>query len=42
MFINSWILNLFKLGRKRELEENDLYLTLDEHASSSLGSDLGK
>ncbi|XP_001946763.2 multidrug resistance-associated protein 4 [Acyrthosiphon pisum] len=36
----SWMLNLFKTGRKRDLEEDDLYMTLNEHTSSLLGNEL--
>lgn len=35
-----WIYKLFKTGRKRDLEVNDLYATLNDHASSSLGREL--
>ncbi|XP_026820568.1 probable multidrug resistance-associated protein lethal(2)03659 isoform X1 [Rhopalosiphum maidis] len=38
----SWMLNLFKTGRKRDLEENDLYITLNDHNSSLLGNELEK
>lgn len=33
---------MFKKGRSRDLEENDLYETLDEHQSSELGDKLEK
>jgi len=38
----GWTLKLFKTGRKRELEINDLYTTLNDHSSSSLGNKLEK
>lgn len=41
-FIYRWTLNLFKKGRNRDLEVNDLYTTLDDHTSSSLGNELEK
>lgn len=37
-----WIINLFKKGRKKDLEINDLYSTLNEHSASILGSKLEK
>ncbi|VVC26208.1 Hypothetical protein CINCED_3A017920 [Cinara cedri] len=36
----GWTLNLFKTGQLRDLELNDLYTTLNEHKSSSLGCEL--
>lgn len=42
MLYISWMVNLFKKGQKKELEENDLYGTLDEYKSSSLGNELEK
>lgn len=38
----SWMLDLFKIGCKRDLEINDLYVPLNEHLSSTLGNDLEK
>lgn len=37
LILFSWMLNLFKLGNKRDLEEHDLYTTLKDHTASSLG-----
>lgn len=34
--------NLLKIGRRRDLKETDLYTTLDDHKSSSLGDQLEK
>ncbi|CAI6363623.1 unnamed protein product [Macrosiphum euphorbiae] len=34
--------NLLKIGRQRDLKEIDLYTTLDDHTSSSLGDQLEK
>lgn len=36
----GWIYKLFKIGEKRDLEVNDLYATLKDHTSSSLGREL--
>lgn len=33
---------IFKTGKDKELNENDLYETLDEHTSSILGDRLEK
>lgn len=38
----GWMLNLFKTGQKRDLDETDLYTTLDDQISSSLGDKLEK
>ncbi|VVC32367.1 Hypothetical protein CINCED_3A020730 [Cinara cedri] len=38
----SWMLNLLKTARKRDLNENDLYATLNNHKSSLLGNELEK
>lgn len=34
------MLDLFKTGKKRDLEENDLYTTLKDYSASSLGNKL--
>lgn len=34
--------NLFKKGRKRDLDENDLYTTLSDQTASPLGDELEK
>ncbi|KAE9539937.1 hypothetical protein AGLY_005189 [Aphis glycines] len=39
---HSWILNLLKIGRLRDLNETDLYTTLDDQKSSTLGDKLEK
>ncbi|XP_060873208.1 ATP-binding cassette sub-family C member 4-like isoform X2 [Metopolophium dirhodum] len=36
----GWMYKLFKTGGKRDLEVNDLYATLNDHTSSSLGREL--
>ncbi|KAE9539572.1 hypothetical protein AGLY_004824 [Aphis glycines] len=38
----GWTLKLFKTGRKRDLEVNDLYTTLNDHSSATLGNELEK
>ncbi|XP_050060622.1 probable multidrug resistance-associated protein lethal(2)03659 isoform X2 [Aphis gossypii] len=38
----SWMSNLLKIGRRRDLNEIDLYTTLDDHTSSPLGDKLEK
>lgn len=38
----SWMSNLLKIGRHRDLVETDLYTTLDEHIASVLGDQLEK
>ncbi|XP_050545467.1 probable multidrug resistance-associated protein lethal(2)03659 isoform X2 [Daktulosphaira vitifoliae] len=38
----SWTLNLFNEGKKRDLEVEDLYKTLDVHKSAYLGNKLDK
>uniref|UniRef100_A0A2S2QZL8 Multidrug resistance-associated protein 4 n=1 Tax=Sipha flava TaxID=143950 RepID=A0A2S2QZL8_9HEMI len=38
----SWLFKLFKTGQNRDLKENDLYKTLDDHSSSILGNTLEK
>ncbi|XP_060873079.1 ATP-binding cassette sub-family C member 4-like isoform X2 [Metopolophium dirhodum] len=38
----SWMLDLFKIVLKRDIEINDLYIPLNEHTSSTLGNDLEK
>ncbi|XP_050059327.1 ATP-binding cassette sub-family C member 4-like isoform X1 [Aphis gossypii] len=38
----SWLLNIYKTGQRRDLEEDDLYMTLDDHSSSMLGNELEK
>lgn len=37
-----WILDIFKLGYKRDLKMEDLYDALDEHRSDFLGDKLEK
>ncbi|XP_022172980.1 multidrug resistance-associated protein 4-like [Myzus persicae] len=39
---SSWMSNLLKIGRHRDLVETDLYTTLDEHIASVLGDQLEK
>lgn len=36
------MLNIYKTGQKRDLEEDDLYTTLNDHSSSVLGNELEK
>lgn len=36
------MLKLFNTGQRRDLEVNDLYVTLNEHESSLLGNELEK
>ncbi|XP_022166661.1 multidrug resistance-associated protein 4-like isoform X2 [Myzus persicae] len=38
----SWMMDLFKIVLKRDIEINDLYVPLKEHTSSTLGNDLEK
>jgi len=38
----SWLLNIFKIGQQRDLEEDDLFETLNDHSSSLLGNELEK
>lgn len=38
----SWMLDLFKISSKRDLEITDVYVPLNEHLSSTLGNDLEK
>lgn len=40
LFIFSWTLKFFKTGQMRDLEVDDLYITLDDHLSQSLGCSL--
>ncbi|CAH1736130.1 unnamed protein product [Aphis gossypii] len=42
IFTYSWIFKLFKVGRKRDLEFNDLYIPLNNDRSSLLGIELKK
>ncbi|KAF0746460.1 putative multidrug resistance-associated protein lethal(2)03659, partial [Aphis craccivora] len=42
IFTYSWIFKLFKVGRKRDLEFNDLYVPLNNDRSSLLGIELKK
>lgn len=38
----SWIFDLIKTGRVRDLEKTDLHTTLDDYISSTLGDQLEK
>jgi hypothetical protein len=38
--VSRWVLDIFKLGFKKDLETEDLYETLDEHRSEFLGNKL--
>lgn len=38
----SWMIDLFKKGRIRDLEDTDLYATLDDHSASKLVKELEK
>ncbi|KAL5233639.1 hypothetical protein ACI65C_001049 [Semiaphis heraclei] len=42
IFTFSWIFDLFKIGRERDLEFNDLYVPLNNDRSSLLGIELQK
>ena len=42
MIFFRWILDIFKLGYKRDLKIEDLYDALDEHRSDFLGDKLEK
>ncbi|VVC32361.1 ABC transporter type 1, transmembrane domain,ABC transporter-like,P-loop containing nucleoside triphosphate [Cinara cedri] len=42
MLTFSWLFDIFKTGYKRDLEETDLYLTMNTHKASYLGSVLEK
>lgn len=42
LLLYSWLLNIYKIGQKRDLEEDDLYTTLNDHNSSVLGNELEK
>lgn len=42
VFFFRWILDIFKLGYKRDLKIEDLYDALDEHRSDFLGDKLEK
>jgi hypothetical protein len=39
-YISRWVLGIFKLGIKKNLETEDLYEALDEHRSEFLGNKL--
>lgn len=42
LILFSWLSSLFKKGRKKDLEINDLYGHLNDHASLMLGNNLEK
>lgn len=41
-FSTSWLNPLFRIGYKRQLEEDDLYEVLEEDGSERLGQDLNR